>query len=110
MYQETLRAFEAAVTAAGFDISATSVLQESVDAPGGGLTGQFVIALVTNKDLWIALGSVLVGWLTARNGRKLKVKVDGIEVEGQTAEDVRELLKSAQEIQDRNRPKVIREP
>jgi len=110
MCQEALRAFVGAVSAAGFDVSATSRLLESADAlGGGGLSGRFIIDLVTNKNLWLVLGPIITAWLTRRNGRKIRVKVGDIEVEAHTPEDVEKLLTKAQEIQDRNRPKVIHE-
>jgi Mg2+/citrate symporter len=57
------------------------------------------------------IATVLVAWLHGKYGRKLRLKVTDteIEVEAQTEEQVQSLLKQAQEIQQRNRPKVIRE-
>src|ERR1035441_3374563 len=106
MWQETLREFHVALEAAGFGVSPWLEGIYAIDAP---LSGQFIVNFVADKDLWIALGSILVGWLAARNGRKIRVKVGDIEAEAQTAEDLEKLLVKAQEIRDRNHPKVIHE-
>jgi hypothetical protein len=69
-----------------------------------------------NIDLRLvtALGPVIGGvagaWFHARYGRKVRLKVGELEAEAQTIEEVEKLLERAQEIQQRNQPKVIHEP
>jgi hypothetical protein len=57
-------------------------------------------------------GETLTAWLGSRNGRKVRVKIGGIEAEAQTRAEVEKLIVHAleiqQELQQRDRPpKVI---
>ena len=69
------------------------------------LSGDFVLKLVSSVGpvLGVAVGS----WLRGRYGRKVRLKIDGIEAEASTPEDVEKLLNKAQEIRERNEPKRI---
>lgn len=58
----------------------------------------------------LGLGGIIGAWLTAKYGRKVRLKVGEIEAEAHTPEEVEKLLARAQEIQQRNQPKVIHEP
>lgn len=66
---------------------------------GGGPLGEFIFnhgeALIT------ALSSVGVAWLTARAGRKLRLKFDGIEIEASNAQEVTTMLHEVSEFRDR---------
>ena len=65
----------------------------------GGLLGEF---LFNHADLLItALSNVGVAWLSARPGRKLRLKFDGIEVEANNEQEVTDLLQQVREFRDR---------
>ncbi len=64
----------------------------------------------TLATLGPTLGTALGAWLHARYGRKVRVKIGEIEVEAQTLDEVQKLIAQAEEIQQRNAPKIIQEP
>jgi hypothetical protein len=72
------------------------------------LLGDFTVKLAAIAGP--ALGTGIGAWLHAKYGRKVRLKIGDIEAEAQTREEVEKLLERAQEIQQRNLPKVIREP
>ena len=61
-------------------------------------------------SLGTPLGTALGAWLHARYGRKVRLKIGDIEAEAQTLKEVEKLIARAQEIQQRNQPKVVHEP
>ena len=111
-YQQELREFEKSLRSLGFKVTVTIELIEAAAGPDDITTylGQFAIELARGPLVGV-IATVLVAWLQGKYGRKLRLKVTDteIEVEAQTEEQVQSLLKQAQEIQQRNRPKVIRE-
>ena len=58
--------------------------------PGAAEVGEFIITLA--PGLGPGLGTELGAWLQARHGRKVRVKLDEIEIEAQTPEQVETLL------------------
>jgi hypothetical protein len=72
-------------------------------------SGEFVIEIVKTLGS-LGLGGIIGAWIQAKHGRKVRVKVGEIEAEASTTEEVEKLLVRAQEIQQRNQPKVIHEP
>jgi hypothetical protein len=60
--------------------------------------GQFVITL--GPPVIAAVTAVAVAWVRARNGRKVRVKFGGVEVEAQTPEEIGDLLKRVAEFKD----------
>ena len=93
-YQAELRQFSSQARAS----SQRAFAMDSVVGVGGPL-GEFIFnhgeALIT------ALSSVGVAWLTARAGRKLRLKFDGIEIEANNAQEVTDMLQQVREFRDR---------
>jgi hypothetical protein len=83
--------FYDAVRKDGIEVQPTHYVFDSV-AGGGGLNGAFDFAATALP----AVSGLVIGWLTARAGRKVRLKVGDIEVEAQTVEQVKELLKLAE--------------
>jgi hypothetical protein len=71
------------------------------------LLARFVVDL---EKFAMPAASLLVGWLTGRNGRKARVKVGDIEAEARTPEELERLLKRALEIRAEQEPKRIQKP
>jgi hypothetical protein len=108
-YQDALGSMSRALQARGIEASAQSFAFDAVDG-GGGLTGTFAL-IGTALGVFIGAGATVVAaWLNSKNGRKVRLKVGDIEVEAQTLDQVEQLIARAQEIQQSNKPKVIREP
>lgn len=70
---------------------------DSVDGTGFPLP-EFTVLLKTLGPVAIgALGAVSGGWVQARYGRKVRVKIGDLEAEGRSVEEVKALLKMAQD-------------
>jgi hypothetical protein len=111
-YQADLRRFEQTVKYPGLRVSPRIELIEAAvgDAPAI-YQGVFKIVADTWKTFGQAgVGAALGAWLTARYGRKVRVKIGDIEVEAQSPKQVEELLARAQKFAEKNQAKVIREP
>ena len=106
-YQEQLSTFHDALATGGLEPSSKQQLNESFGAATVYL-GEFGVVL--GKSLATILPAAIGAWLHAKYGRKVRLKIDDIEVEAQTVEEVEQLLARAEEIQQRNQPKVIHEP
>lgn len=94
-YQGELREFRDAVNDSGIAISPRIAVFDSVGATGG-LTGEFLIPMT--QVIAPILTAAVVAWVGRRNGRKLRLKVGDIEVEGNTEEDIRLLIAKAKEL------------
>ena len=105
--RQAIREFQTAVTVAGFNVSALTILQESADSETV-LLGQFFIKLAPSIGTTVA--ALVGGWLHAKYGRKVRLKIGDIEAEAHSLEAVEKLLARAQKIQQRNEPKKIHEP
>jgi hypothetical protein len=70
------------------------------DTVGGGSTllGEFFIPLA--QTLAPAFFTLLGAWLTARGGRKVRLKIGNIEAEATTVQDVEALLQTATKFQE----------
>jgi hypothetical protein len=79
-----------------------------VGAPADLLSGEFLLKLI--PMIGPIVGTATGAWLHARYGRKVRLKAGELEAEAQTVEEVERLLARAQEIHQRNQPKVIHEP
>jgi hypothetical protein len=74
------------------------LMAAAVGGDQAGLLGEF---LFNHADLLItALSNVGVAWLTARAGRKLRLKFDGIEVEANNAQEATDMLQQVREFRD----------
>lgn len=72
------------------------------------MLGEFFIKV--GPTVWPILGTAIGAWLHARYGRKVRLKVGDVEAEAETVGEVEKHLAKAQEIHQRNQPKVIHEP
>jgi hypothetical protein len=102
-YQKVLREFHRSLWSAGIEHSARSYTRDSIGG-GGGLVGTFgVVASALGPALCTALGA----YLNARCGRKVRltIELDGkIEAEAQTVDQIRELVKVAEEYKKKTTP------
>ncbi len=93
-YQQGLGKLARALGAHGMKVSSVVELEESF--PTGSETvysGTFTVELAKAVAPWLAgFGLAITGWLTARNGRKVRLKIDDIELEARTPEDVGKLI------------------
>lgn len=94
-YQGELRQFRDAVDASGIAISPRIAVFDSVGAIGG-FTGEFLIPMT--QAFVPFLTAAVVAWVGRRNGRKLRLKVGDIELEGNTEEDIKLLVAKAKEL------------
>jgi len=94
-YQGELRQFRDAVDASGIAISPRIAVFDSVGATGG-FTGEFLIPIT--QAIVPFLTAAVVAWVGRRNGRKLRLKVGDIELEGNTEEDIKLLVAKAKEL------------
>jgi hypothetical protein len=102
IFQLELRDFLQALEASGFKVGTTiDVIEAEAGLELPTFLGQFAIKLAKNPLVGGA-ASAVVGFLDARYGRKVRLKVGDIEVEAQTETQVRNLLKKAEEVQQRN--------
>ena len=92
-YQQALRKFVDSLQAKGFKVSVTI---ELIEAAAGGAPptylGDFAVLLKTGAG---ALVAVIVAWLHARRGRKVRLKTPEFDVSAQTVDEVKELVKLA---------------
>jgi hypothetical protein len=109
-FQKELREFYRAVRPEGVTVAARSYAHEAVGG-GGGLTREFTILVTSIAPVLKASAVVVVGaWLHAKYGRKLRAKFGDNEAEASTLEELEKIVRLLEEIQQRNKPKIIREP
>ena len=70
---------------------------------GGGPLGEFIFGAAATVALIKALTTIGVEWLKAHHGRKLRLKVDNVELEAATPKEVDAMVKLARELQDGSR-------
>jgi hypothetical protein len=85
------------------EFSSGAALREAF-AAGSAYLGDFAIKLAATVGP--VLGTVVGAWLHARYGRKVRLKIGDVEAEAQTIEEVQELLRRAEEFQQRINPNV----
>lgn len=100
-YQSELHAIDGALRERGLRPQARANFQKSATG-GSWLTGDFLLPLTA---LAVPLAGLLGSWLTARLGRKVRVKVGEIEVEAANVAEADELLKKALAIKKKIDPK-----
>lgn len=107
-YQEGLREFERTLHAQGLDVSVTIELMEAAGGVAPAIyLGDFAIRLAATVGPFI--GTAIGAWLHAKYGRKVRLKIGEVEVEGQSVEDVQQLLDHAEQFQQRTQ-NIIQEP
>jgi hypothetical protein len=110
---ELLR-FQQSLRSQGVKIYLELECREGVSHPQAGthdvvrFTGEFLIRLAAGAGPIV--GTVIGAWLHAKYGRKARLKIGDIEAEAQTEQEVKDLLRHAEEFQLRNQPKKIHEP
>lgn len=97
-YQNELEKVEQSLQASVPDVQSVSYFQKSATG-GSWLTGEFIMYL---SALGTPLGALLGSWITAKFGRKVKIKVDDIEVEAANLEQIDELLNRVREFKAEN--------
>ncbi len=107
-YQSELRTLQTAFRSAGIEAESTTYALDSVESFGGQI-GEFAIPIA--KYGISALSGIIVGWLKAKAGRKVKVEffADGRtkKIEAPTAEEVVLMLDA---VQRDARPKPKKKP
>lgn len=92
--QNGIRAFNSAVSQAGakhsigvFTVDSADQVQDLL------LTGTFGVYLA--KHTFPSIVKAIGDWLVAREGRTVKIKVDGVEIEAKSADEAERLMKLA---------------
>jgi hypothetical protein len=94
-FQRELRAFSAALREAGIVYSQRAMAFDGAGALGYPLGEYFIsLAQVVGPVVGVALGA----WITARGGRKLRIKAGNVELEANSKEDIEHLQKLALEL------------
>lgn len=93
-YQEELHAIDAKLKTLSSRVQARADFQKS-GTGGSWLTGDFLVHL---SALGTPLGALFGAWVTAKLGRKVRVKIGDIEVEAVTTKEVEHLLQRAKEL------------
>jgi hypothetical protein len=88
-FQEELGAFTTSLLATGLTYSQRGMAFDTVDG-GGYPLPEFVIDL--GPAVIAATAAVCGAWVTARYGRKVRLKIGDVEAEGRTAEEIEGLL------------------
>ena len=88
-YQRGLRAVSGALREAGI-LSAQRRMTFDADGAAGYSLGQYIISLapVAGPVIGVAVGA----WITARSGRKLRIKVGDIEMEANSPAEIDHLM------------------
>ena len=89
--QAELRALGKALDASGVKYSQPIFTMDAVDASSYAL-GEYLLKNVVPGAI-PAIGAALVAWITARNGRKARLKFGDVEAEGRNAEEIERLLR-----------------
>jgi hypothetical protein len=92
-FQKELREFSRSLSAAGVAFSQRAMAFDSADALGFPLA-EFVIKALSPAVI-PAAAAVCGAWVQARYGRKVRLKIGDIEVEGRTTEEIKTLLGQA---------------
>ena len=100
-HQRELHALDDALREDGMRVQARSDIQMS-GSGGSWLTGEFLVSLATVAG---PLGALAGAWITARRGRKVRIKVGEIEVEAANVEEANMLLKAVLKIKKKIDPK-----
>jgi len=96
-FQEELREFCKSLHAAGVTFAQRGMAFDAADAVGF-TVGQFLITL--GPAVIAAVAAVCGGWVQARYGRKVRLKIADVEAEGRTVEEIGSLLKRAADFRE----------
>lgn len=105
-YQGELSRMLRELRGTGLEVRPRIFFMDAVDA-GGGLTGELTVAVRTLGPVIGTVVGSLGTWLASRSGRKIRIKVDGIEVEANSMKQLDEALKRVNQIKRENEPKRI---
>lgn len=105
-YQKDLRRFMQELGETGLSISPRIELHESWKPETLGFIvptylGSFAVKALNSRS-FVAIAGAAAGWLSARGGRKVRLKFGDIEVEARNREEIEDLLKVAREFQQRS--------
>jgi len=95
-YQDELHAIDAVLKTLSSRVQARASFQKS-GTGGSWLTGDFLVHL---SALGTPLGTLFGVWISAKLGRKVRVKIGEIEVEAATTKEVEHLLERAKHLKD----------
>lgn len=95
--QHDLREVMSAIRDYQIEVEAPFMTMDAVDAIGG-FTGEIAVLI---KAVSPTLVGMFAAWLRSKAGRKVRLKMDDIEVEATTVDEVKKLLQHAKEIQAR---------
>lgn len=104
-YQETIGNVLAALRVDGVETKPRIFTMDAVGSVGG-YTGEFIAMA---NALGPATIAALSGWLAGRNGRKVRIKVEGIEVEANSMKQLDEALRRVEQVKRDNEPKRVHE-
>lgn len=93
-YQAELYAIEKALKGDGLRVQSAANFQKS-GTGGTWLTGDFVIYL---KNVGPYIPPIIVAWITARTGRKVRIKVGDTEIEAANVEQIKTLLETVEKL------------
>jgi hypothetical protein len=102
-YQAELQKFKAPLNEAGIRYKQSAIALDSVDAHGHPL-GEFALEFV--KGIAPVVSAVLVAWITAKYGRKVRVKFLEIEVEARSVNEVERLINKVVAVRE-SRPEKV---
>lgn len=91
--QRVIVAFNDEMKSKGVELKPLLYIQKSFDGPGSWQSGGFYLDWVKDMAPYVtSLGTGLLGYLAAKKGRKVRVKVGNTEIEAGSPEEVKALL------------------
>ena len=100
-FQAELRQLSDSFRATGVEFTQRARAFDAVGAVGYTLA-EFAVKTIAPSAI-SAASAVLVMWVQARNGRKVRVKIGDVEAEGRSVAEIEDLLKRAAAFQDQKR-------
>jgi hypothetical protein len=91
--QAEFRQVEAALEQGGNKVMPQVMIRKSIGA-GSWLSGDFIVQLLGA----FGIGSALTAWISAKLGRKVRIKIGDLEAEASTIKELETLLEKANEI------------
>lgn len=100
-FQEELRHFEQSLNNAGISYSQMWMAQDSVEAQCFPLPEYVMVIMHLGPPVILGLAHCAATWVTARNGRKVRLRVGNVEAEGSEVAEIKALFETAATFQDR---------